>query len=400
MNIENESLQKRGCKQQKDDLHLEIMKELDENPCLTIKCHKNCVSSYTSSSHIRSYLKRQKQDDTPQELRSCLPKRSRRSELSSFDFKQHCLFCGEICSISPDPRHPDRWRKARLCRTAERAGNKTFKEVILDVCKTRKDEWARKVEILIQAAVSDLHAADDRYHENCRTSFMAKRSIESACSSATGFNKTVDKAFNVVLEKMNEDVKRVWTSFEVSNLYQSPGGTVLNRPALVKKLSDVLGNDLLVLSGKGIANVLVFRGTATSLLRVVDDEVDDMSVSNVAKQIVKETKSYASKSEEYDIRIDNESSAEMISPTLLSLLSLVSKNLNGTLAAIMVGNVISGAVTNKATTLQIPLAVLARKKALVETLHDFGVTCTYDELQDLKLLRLQQLPSRQTARHI
>ena len=36
--------------------------------------------------------------------------------------------------MTPDPKHPDRWNKATLCRTAERGkGNKTSKEVVLDV---------------------------------------------------------------------------------------------------------------------------------------------------------------------------------------------------------------------------------------------------------------------------
>ncbi len=50
----------------------------------------------------------------------------------------------------------------------------------------------------------------------------------------------------------------------------------------------------------------------------------------------------------------------------------------------MVGNMISGAVRNKATVLQIALAVQAGKKSLVETLLVFGVTRTYEELQRFK----------------
>lgn len=62
---------------------------------------------------------------------------------------------GEKCDMDPDPRHPDRWRKAVVCRTADRPGRQTFKEAILEVCESRKDEHARHVKLRIMGAVSD-----------------------------------------------------------------------------------------------------------------------------------------------------------------------------------------------------------------------------------------------------
>ena len=40
-----------------------------------------------------------------------------------------------------------------------------FKEVILKVCDARNDVLSDQVKITEQGAVSDLHAADARYHE-------------------------------------------------------------------------------------------------------------------------------------------------------------------------------------------------------------------------------------------
>ena len=72
-----------------------------------------------------------------------------------------------------------------LCRTSDRGpSNKPFKEVILDVCKNRNDEWALQVEVRLQGAISDLHAADARYHDDCRTNFMAPRSVLTASGSS------------------------------------------------------------------------------------------------------------------------------------------------------------------------------------------------------------------------
>jgi hypothetical protein len=88
-------------------------------------------------------------------------KRCRRSDSSKFCFKQHCVFCGDLCIMDYDPKHPSRWRRVMLCRTADRDGQETFKQVILNVCDSRNDDWASHV-----GAVSDLHAADARYYED------------------------------------------------------------------------------------------------------------------------------------------------------------------------------------------------------------------------------------------
>ena len=97
-----------------------------------------------------------------------LPTKHTRSDIKQFEFRKNCLFCGETCALIPDPHHPDRWRKAVLCRTADRPGRQSFREAILEACGSRKDEWARQVEVRIMGAVSDLHAADARYHDDCR----------------------------------------------------------------------------------------------------------------------------------------------------------------------------------------------------------------------------------------
>ena len=88
------------------------------------------------------------------------------------------------CIIDYTTKNPSRWRQVYLYRTAD-SGKKTipFKDVILEVCDARNDVLSVKVKIRIQGAVSDLHAADARYNEDCRSSFMASRSVKSASGS-------------------------------------------------------------------------------------------------------------------------------------------------------------------------------------------------------------------------
>ena len=46
-----------------------------------------------------------------------------------------------------------------------------IKAMILDNCKVRNDELADRVRIRVQGVVGDLHAAEARYHVDCRQRF-------------------------------------------------------------------------------------------------------------------------------------------------------------------------------------------------------------------------------------
>ena len=150
---------------------LELRLEADEQ--LVIK------SPYTSKTNIQRVLKRS--GGHAEETSTC--KRYRRSQTPTFNFKEHCLFCGEICLVAKDTKTPSRWKPSFLCRTAERGENKSFKQSILDICEIHQDEISHKVKMRVQAAVSNLHASDARYHDSCRKTFMSPRSITSASLS-------------------------------------------------------------------------------------------------------------------------------------------------------------------------------------------------------------------------
>ena len=93
-------------------------------------------------------LKRSNSSDTSFET---TPKRIRRSDIESFDFKSKCFFCGENCLVEPDPKNPARFRKKPgvLCKTADRGKTKsedrktirrkTFKVVSVMIEQTQKE---------------------------------------------------------------------------------------------------------------------------------------------------------------------------------------------------------------------------------------------------------------------
>ena len=151
------------CRQ--DNKHVYLEKTLLIDKDFSISCHRDCVSTYTSPCHINRHLKRSGISPATSKVPV---KHTRRSDVEVFNFREKCFYCGEICTLKPDPKNPKRWQKALLCRTVDRPGKATFKETILSVCEARDDDWAKRVEVRIRGAVSDLHAADARYHDKCR----------------------------------------------------------------------------------------------------------------------------------------------------------------------------------------------------------------------------------------
>ena len=185
-------------------------------------------------------------------------KRIRRSEQETFIFKKHCFLCGKVCE-EVDPRHPNRWRPVSYCRTADRgSAQKTFKDVILDTCDSRNDEWGNRVKLRVHAAVSDLHAAYAMYHRDCLQAFKSNTDQSQNVSEGSD-----DDAFCKVLHDMLANKSRMWNAVEIQELYKSHGGELLSRRLFTQRLSNKLGPDFLVLSCVGVANILVFRQQAS-----------------------------------------------------------------------------------------------------------------------------------------
>ena len=75
-------------------------------------------------------------------------------------------------------------------------------------------------------------------------------------------------AFETTVSAVRAESPRVGNSIELYDLYQSNGGIDISRRTLVTKLLEYFGSDLLLLSGTGVACLLVFRSKASSLLRL------------------------------------------------------------------------------------------------------------------------------------
>lgn len=358
-----------------DTLPTDLEFNIRENSDFTVQCHRSCVSSYTSKHKIGRAL--QKQQKSPSEQPPA--KRTRRSQSQSeFTFQTHCIFCGEKCAEQKDYRNPGRWRPVSRCRTIG-STDKNFKETILQVCRDRNDQWAKDVELRVLGAVSDLHAADARYHRDCRPSFMGPKSLK------TESKPQKDPAFSRLVTYMESDMSKLWASTEVHKQYTDDGGIQLQRRNLVDALGKHFGERLLLLSCKGLATLLVFRSRASELVHLEDDSDDnEHAIKTVASLIVQEAKTIDLDSKSFCTRINEQIALTESGSTLMSLLSEISPKLSGSLPALLIGNMITGAVKHRPTSLQVALGVYAREKHLINTLHDFSVTCSYDEVLRFK----------------
>ena len=75
-------------------------------------------------------------------------------------------------------------------------------------------------------AVSDLHAADARYHKGCCVSFMYQKSTSAAVKGHE------DEPLQAVISVLNEDQSQIWNSAQLHTFYVENGGCDLSRQLL------------------------------------------------------------------------------------------------------------------------------------------------------------------------
>ena len=225
--------------------------------------HKNCISTYCSKHHIQRYLTNNRKHETDIK---CSPNESekRLRRTSSFDFNHQCIFCGDACVIEPSKKNPTRWREAYLCRTADRKGRCSFQEAILQRADERLDEWGRDVTRRTNAAVSDLHAADGRYHKDCMAKFFSIAPLMPASA-------VCDSTLNDIVNIMKSDTTRIWNSIELNALYTEKGGSQTQSRFLVNAIRELIKPDVTYLWVKYQYNVTTEERNQTCPTRTSTD---------------------------------------------------------------------------------------------------------------------------------
>ena len=120
----------------------------------SIDVHILCRKNYTRQSSIKAVLQ-----PSPK-------KKPLRSSMIQFNFKQHCLFCGDDCDMTIETKKPvARQKSIHEVRTM------TCKSMIANAASERGGEWGQLVLSRVQFVI-DLVAAEARYHSNSYANFL------------------------------------------------------------------------------------------------------------------------------------------------------------------------------------------------------------------------------------
>ena len=116
------------------------------------------------------------------------------------------------------------------------------------------------------------------------------------------------------------------------------------------------------------------------MFKLVDDNDDEGMIQNISKAIHRKCKNLIHDKNKYSIRVDKQTGINSVSATSISLLENLSGDPCLKVPSIAIGNIITSAVTNQPTPLQIGLGVTLGKKNIVQQFHDLNICCSYDEL--------------------
>jgi hypothetical protein len=365
-----------ASKQQGHDLHTELQAELESDPNYQVKYHKNCVSKYLTKAK-RTSEKRTSIDPSP------LPEKRTRSLTSTFDWLRQCIYCSQPCELSPDPKNPTRWKPTYMVRETETSLEVRIKEK----CIERDDDWSadileRLADLSVRAA--DLHAADAKYHRECYSRFFSGRFVhgEARGQPSDLHHSTIE----LLAQHLQGQRSQIWNSVQLLELYFELGGKPIRRSTLINSICEQDDN-LIVLSSPGYRSLIFFRDNTVATLKMTKDDGEDdnleAALDVVAKQIKKECSEIAYQRHTYSTKISKELSAEYSSDTLLRLLGKLSLD-EDSLPSLLIGNIITSGLTKHPTPLQISLGVYFHKKITITHMHDYLVSCSYDELKRFK----------------
>ena len=131
-------------------LHTHLTECITKTPIGKVLVHKNFRRDYTNPRSATSF-RAIEEDELPQAKRL-------RSSMSSFNWKENCMLCGEKANIDPQRN------KIHNVTTFSIHDN------LLECCDKRDDAWASEVQKRLCGCL-DLVAAEAIYHGNCYLRF-------------------------------------------------------------------------------------------------------------------------------------------------------------------------------------------------------------------------------------
>ena len=120
--------------------------------------------------------------------------------------------------------------------------------------------------IRVQRVPSDLHVAEERYHDSCRKLFMNPNNVRATQNPKEEILNG-DAAAASLVKMIKLANKRIWTSAELHSLYLDKGGKDLNRTRLLNKVTEYMENEVVALLSRGVASIIMMNEKASQSLK-------------------------------------------------------------------------------------------------------------------------------------
>ena len=252
----------------------------------------------------------------------------------------------------------------------------------------------------IESCISDLHAADAKYHNDCITKFSAERNISSARSSAKIEERKQHGilALKHVIHILENETTKVWDSVEVHQLYCDKYDELASsvstgerqdkrdRSNLLKELKSHFGEELVLLSRIGCSTLLCFQDHLVDILRGKANQ-NETDLKKLCEKISHEIQLKDSGSRD-SYKLSELSEEEIItncSDILLTIVSNIVSNGSRSKKAIFLTQAIQAAATNSYNCISLSLGIklfhLTGSREVIDQLNSCGFVCSYDEIR-------------------
>ncbi|CAH3187344.1 unnamed protein product [Porites lobata] len=252
------------------------------------RVHQKCRQKYCHVKVIRSYIKKH----TADEETSSSASRTLRSSEPTFDFGERCLFCSQPAKLTGNKRGHDVFPVRTL----------DFQTALNRICEERRDGWAEKVHGRISFS-QDLIAAGAIYHQVCSTNFRTGKQVPPSHQTngskrqKTGrpTDKSRQEAFLEVAKYLKEnDDEQITVNDLMNKMAEFNDQEPYSARYMKEKLKEHFGENIVIASINGKADVVTFRSTASTILqnfydasRDADPEADKIRVIKAAADLIK-----------------------------------------------------------------------------------------------------------------
>ena len=206
-----------------------------------------------------------------------------------------------------------------VCREGETFGNRSLKEAIFEACEKRKNAQSEQIRVRMAGVYTDLHAADVRYHVDCKATFLSPKLIQAVIHQSSS-SELRDAAFDSVIKYLAKNKASIHNSIHIYTQYMEEGDCMLPRRQLIAKIVEKFGGDMIALSSPGVVSILVFKSSASKALHIMPDDTDDQmneAIKKVAKQIKTEIINIEVDRKNYYSHIDRDICSVFQSPLMI-----------------------------------------------------------------------------------